>query len=111
MPAHGSDFGLFLHAEVLGMQKIIFIKDEDGLYDRDPKKHAGARRYGVIGLDELLADLPAETILDRALFHAWRAARHVQRVQIINGLERGQLTAALAGQDVGTVIVKRGARS
>ena len=111
LPAHGSDFGLFLHAEVLGMQKIIFIKDEDGLYDRDPKKHAGARRYGVIGLDELLADLPAETILDRALFHAWRAARHVQRVQIINGLERGQLTAALAGQDVGTVIVKRGARS
>lgn len=111
LPAHGSDFGLFLHAEVLGMQKIIFIKDEDGLYDRDPKKHAGAKRYGVIGLDELLADLPAETILDRALFHAWRAARHVQRVQIINGLERGQLTAALAGQDVGTVIVKRGARS
>src|SRR5687768_521359 len=111
LPAHGSDFGLFLHAEVLGMQKIIFIKDEDGLYDRDPKKHDGAKRYGVIGLDELLADLPAETILDRALFHAWRSARHVQRVQIINGLERGQLTAALAGQDVGTVIVKRGARS
>ncbi len=111
LPAHGSDFGLFLHAEVLGMQKIIFVKDEDGLYDRDPKKHAGARRYGVIGLDELLADLPAETILDRSLFHAWKAARHVQRVQIINGLERGQLTAALAGQDVGTVIVKRGARS
>jgi molybdenum storage protein len=111
LPAHGSDFGLFLHAEVLGMQKIIFIKDEDGLYDRDPKKHAGATPYGVIGLDELLADLPAETILDRALFHAWSAARHVQRVQIINGLERGQLTAALAGQDVGTVILKRGARS
>jgi molybdenum storage protein len=111
LPAHGSDFGLFIHAEVLGMQRIVFVKDESGLHDRDPKKHAGAVPYGVIGLDELMAELPAETILDRALFRAWSAARHVQRIQIVNGLVRGQLTAALAGEDVGTVIVKQGARS
>jgi len=110
LPAHGSDFGLFMHAEVLGMEKIIFVKDEDGLYDADPKKHPGARRYGVIELDELLAELPDETILDRALFRAWSAARHVKRVQIVNGLVSGQLTAALAGEDVGTVILK-GARA
>jgi molybdenum storage protein len=108
LPAHGSDFGLFIHAEVLGMQKIIFVKDEDGMYDRDPKKHAGAVKYGRVDLDSLLAELPDETILDRALFHAWRSARHVRRVQIVNGLVRGQLRAALAGEEVGTVIVKRG---
>jgi molybdenum storage protein len=111
LPAHGSDFGLFIHAEVLGMSKIIFVKDEDGLYDRDPKRHDGAVKYGVVDLDELLADLPDETILDRALFQAWSAARHVERVQIVNGLVRGQLRAALAGEDVGTVIVKRGRAS
>src|SRR5687767_4379723 len=33
LPVHGSDFGLFLHAEVLGMRRIIYVKDEDGLYD------------------------------------------------------------------------------
>ena len=43
LPSHGSDFGLFIHAEVLGMKRIIFVKDEDGLYDRDPKKHADAK--------------------------------------------------------------------
>jgi molybdenum storage protein len=107
LPAHGSDFGLFVHAEVLGMRRIIFIKDEDGLYDRNPRRHPDARLFGAIDLDDLLAELPDETILDRTLFKAWKAARHVERIQIVNGLVRGQVTAALAGQDVGTVIRKR----
>jgi molybdenum storage protein len=107
LPTHGSDFGLFIHAEVLGMSKMIFVKDEDGLYDRDPKKDKGARRFGKITLDELLGQLPDDTILDRTLFKAWKDARHVKHIQIVNGLKRGQLAAALAGDDtVGTVITK-----
>ena len=106
LPTHGSDFGLFIHAEVLGMRKLIFVKDEDGLYDKDPKKHKDAVPYRTIALDDLLAELPQETILDRTLFHAWKNARHVQEIQIVNGLVRGQLTAALAGEEVGTTIFK-----
>jgi molybdenum storage protein len=106
LPAHGSDFGLFIHAEVLGMHRIIFVKDEDGLYTKDPKKHKDARLIPKITLDELLADMPEELILDRLLFSAWRTARHVERVQIVNGLKRGELTRALAGEDVGTVITR-----
>lgn len=107
LPSHGSDFGLFVHAEVLGMQRMIFVKDEDGLYDCDPKKHSDARLIPKIGLDELLENLPDELILDRELFQVWRNARHVKRVQIINGLKPGQLSRALAGEDVGSVIEKR----
>jgi molybdenum storage protein len=106
LPAHGSDFGLFIHAEVLGMRRLIFVKDEDGLYTKDPKKHKDARLIPRATLDELLADMPEELILDRLLFTAWRTARHVERVQIVNGLRRGELSRALAGEDVGTVIVK-----
>ena len=106
LPAHGSDFGLFEHAEVLGMRRLIFVKDEDGLYDRDPKRHPDAKLIPHIQLEELLANMPEELILDRQLFEAWRDARHIQRVQIINGLKPGQLTRALAGDDVGTVIEK-----
>ncbi len=106
LPAHGSDFGLFEHAEVLGMRRLIFVKDEDGLYDRDPKRHPDAKLIPHIQLEELLANMPEELILDRQLFEAWRDARHIQRVQIINGLKSGQLTRALAGDDVGTVIEK-----
>ena len=110
LPTHGSDFGLFIHAEVLGMRKMIFVKDEDGLHDKDPKKHKDAVPYGVIALDDLLRDLPEDTILDRTLFHAWKHSRHVERIQIVNGLKRGQLAAALAGEDVGTVITKEKSR-
>jgi molybdenum storage protein len=106
LPTHGSDFGLFIHAEVLGMRKMIFVKDEDGLYDKDPKKHPDARPYRTIGLEDLLKELPDETILDRTLFQAWKNARHVQEIQIVNGLVRGQLSAALRGEEVGTTIFK-----
>jgi len=106
LPAHGSDFGLFMHAEVLGTSRIIFVKDEDGLYDRDPKKHKDAKLIPRITLEELLEKMPEDLILDRQLFETWRTARHVKRVQIVNGLRRGELARALAGEDCGTVIEK-----
>jgi molybdenum storage protein len=109
LPMHGSDFGMFQLAEVMGMQRVIFVKDEDGLYDRDPKRHAGAKRIAKISLAELMKQMPAENILDLELFHAWEKAKNVQRVQIVNGLVAGQLAAAVRGEDVGTVIAKEAA--
>jgi molybdenum storage protein len=106
LPMHGSDFGLFQLAEVLGMKQVIYVKDEDGLYDRDPKKHPGARKFDKITLAELLPQLPEDNILDRELFHAWSHAKNLERITIVNGLQRGQLTRAMRGEDVGTVIVK-----
>jgi molybdenum storage protein len=106
LPAHGSDFGLFIHAEVLGMKRIVFVKDEDGLYTKDPKRHRDAKHIPRIDLEELLADLPDELVLDRALFSAWRTSRHIERVQIVNGLKPEQILRALDGEDVGTVITR-----
>jgi molybdenum storage protein len=106
LPAHGSDFGLFIYAEVLGMRRIVFVKDEDGLYTKDPKKHRDAVRIPKTTLPELLADMPEETILDKLLFDVWKTARHVKEVQIVNGLVRGELGRALAGEPVGTVITR-----
>jgi len=106
LPTHGSDFGLFIHAEVLGMRRILFVKDEDGLYTKDPKKHDDAKLIERITLDELMKDLPDELILDRQLFQTWQRARHIKEVQIVNGLVPGQITRALDGEPVGTVIVK-----
>ena len=106
LPAHGADFGLFILAEVLGMKRLVFVKDVDGLYDRDPNKHSGAKLIPKITLAELTAHLPDELCIDKQLLDTWKNARHVQRVQIVNGLKPGELTRALAGEDVGTVITK-----
>jgi molybdenum storage protein len=110
IPMHGSDFGLYQLAEVLGMKQVIYVKDEDGLYDKDPKKHPDARRFGKVTLDELLPQLPEDNILDRELYHAWSQAKNLRRISIINGLKFGQLTRAMRGEDVGTVIVKAAAQ-
>ncbi len=107
LPTHGSDFGLFIHAEVLGTKRIIFVKDEDGLYDRDPKRSKDAKLIPKITLEELMANMPKELIIDRQLFTAWQRGRHVEQVQIVNGLVPGQLTKALAGEPVGTVITRK----
>jgi molybdenum storage protein len=107
---HGSDFGMFQLAEVLAMKQLIFVKDEDGLHDKDPKRHPDATPIRRITLEELMTRLPEENILDRELFHAWTTAKNLRRIQIVNGLVPGQLTRALRGEDAGTVIVKEGAR-
>jgi molybdenum storage protein len=109
VPMHGSDFGLFQLAEVLGMKQVIYVKDEDGLYNKDPKKHKDAKKYGRVTLEELVANPPEENILDEELFRTWSEAKNLKRIVIVNGLVPGQLTRALDGEDVGTVITKGGA--
>jgi molybdenum storage protein len=106
LPTHGPDFGLFILAEVLGMKKLVFVKDVDGMYDKDPNKHSDAKLIKSITLDRLMADLPSELCLDKQLLDAWKNARHVEKVQIVNGLKHGDLTRALAGEDAGTVITR-----
>jgi molybdenum storage protein len=110
VPMHGSDFGMFQLAEVLGMKQLIFVKDEDGLYDRDPKKDPGATKYSSVALSHLLANPPEENILDEELYRTWAEAKNLKRVVIVNGLVPGQLTKALDGEEVGTIITKDGAR-
>ncbi len=110
LPQHGSDFGLFQLAEVLSMGQLIFVKDQDGLYDKDPALHPDARLIPRITLAELLANPPPTNILDEELFRAWASAKNLTRIQIVNGLRPGMLAAAVRGEDVGTVIVKEAAR-
>jgi len=110
VPMHGSDFGLFQMAEVLGFKQVIFVKDEDGLYDKDPKKHKDAKKYGKVALEDLIKNPPTENILDEEMYRTWAEAKNIKRVVIVNGLKPGQLTRALDGEDVGTVITKGGAQ-
>ena len=106
LPMHGSDFGLFQMAEVLGFGQVVFVKDEDGLYDKDPKKHADAKKLPNMTLEQLLANMPEENILDEELFRAWKHAKNTKRIAIVNGLKRGELSKAVRGEDAGTVVTK-----
>ena len=106
IPPHRSDAGSYLLAECFGCASLTLIKDVDGLYDRDPKRHANACFIADITVAELrernLPTLP----FDRVLLDLLTCGRLVKRFQVINGLKPHLLEAALDGQVVGSVIRK-----
>jgi molybdenum storage protein len=104
IPPQRTDTGCFLIAEVFGARRMIYVKDEDGLYTADPKKDPTARHIPRISLQELLALDQNDLVVERAVLDLMLTARHIREIQFVNGLKPGQLTAALAGQPVGTII-------
>lgn len=106
IPANRTDAGVFLSAEVLGVKRALFIKDEDGLYSDDPKKNPNATFIPRIGAQELLKRDLDDLVLERVVFEYLTRARFCHELQIVNGLKPGLVTRALAGEDVGTIIYK-----
>jgi molybdenum storage protein len=104
IPPQRTDTGCFLIAEVFGARKMIFVKDEDGLFDADPKKDASARHIPRIGVHELLSRDLDDLVVERAVLELMARARHIHEIQFVNGLKPGQLTGALEGEPVGTII-------
>src|SRR3954449_2451503 len=104
IPPQRTDTGCFLIAEVFGARKMIFVKDEDGLYTADPKKDPAARFIPRISVQELLRRDLDDLVVERAVLDLMLRARNIKEIQFVNGLKPGQLTAALNGEPVGTVI-------
>jgi molybdenum storage protein len=104
IPPQRTDTGCFLIAEVFGARKMIYVKDEDGLYTADPKKDPHARHIGRISVQDLLARDLNDLIVERAVLELMLNARSIKEIQFVNGLKPGQLTAALDGEPVGTVV-------
>ncbi len=109
IPPHRTDTGAYLIAEVFGARSMIYVKDEKGLYTADPKKDPEAEFIPRISIAELAElDLP-DVVVERAVLELMPHAQHCRSIQVINGLEPGTLTAALAGEHVGTIISADGA--
>jgi molybdenum storage protein len=104
IPPHGSDAGSYLVGEVFGARTIILLKDVDGLYSADPKTHPDAEFIPEISAADLLRrqlpTLPIEPVVLKLLTRA----RLAKSIRIINGLVSGNLSRALAGESVGTLI-------
>jgi molybdenum storage protein len=104
IPPYRTDAGCFLVAEQFGCKAMIYVKDEDGLYTANPKTSKGATFIAKISVDEMKAKGLHDSILEFPVLDLLKSARHVRQVQIVNGLVPGNLTRALAGQHVGTII-------
>jgi molybdenum storage protein len=104
IPPHRTDAGVFLSCEFLGARRAIFIKDEDGLYTDDPKKDPTATHIPRIKAKELAERNLPDVVVERVLLDYLPRSRWCKELQIVNGLKKGQVLAALEGQDVGTII-------
>lgn len=104
LPPYRTDAGCYLVAEQFGCKAMIYVKDEDGLYTANPKTAKGATLIPKISVDEMKAKGLQDSILEFPVLDLLKASRHVRQVQIINGLVPGNLTRALAGEHVGTLI-------
>jgi len=104
IPPYRTDAGCYLVAETYGCRRMIFIKDEDGLYTANPKTDPSAEFIPEITVDELIErDLP-DLVVERPVLSLMRNARHVREIQVINGLRPGHLRRAVEGEHVGTII-------
>ena len=112
IPPHRTDCGAFLLAENIGARSLIFLKDEKGLFDKDPKKvpvsdqvelkffdRISARELIELDLDDLIIERPILALLQRS--------KCLKELQIIDALNHpDHILAALEGEHVGTIIFK-----
>jgi molybdenum storage protein len=110
IPPHRTDCGAFLLAENIGARSLIYLKDEKGLFSKDPKKakeneeltyydRISAKALLELDLDDLIIERPILTLLQRC--------KCLSELQIIDALHHPEhIKAALQGEHVGTIIYK-----
>jgi molybdenum storage protein len=104
IPPHRTDTGSYLVSEVFGARSMIFIKDVDGLYTADPKNDRKATFIPEITVAELEAMGLDDFVIERSVLEMMKNAEQRRSIQVINGLVPGNLTRALNGEPVGTII-------
>jgi molybdenum storage protein len=106
IPIHRTDVGTLILADLIGARSCIFIKDEKGLYTDDPKKNPDAEFIEKIEVKQLVHRNLDDLIIERPCLEILQNSQVIHQIQIINGMEEGNITRALKGQNVGTIIYK-----
>ena len=104
IPTHRTDAGVYLTAEVVGAASCIFVKDEKGLFTANPKADRNATFIPRISVKELRALNLPDLVVEPVVLDYLERARCVREIQIIDGRVKGNLTRALNGEHVGTII-------
>jgi molybdenum storage protein len=110
IPPHRTDCGAFLLAENIGARSLIYLKDEKGLYEKDPKKVDIAARkdlqfYDRISAKKLLEMDLDDLIIERPILTLLQRAKCLKKLQIIDAIRHpDHILAALEGKHVGTII-------
>jgi uridylate kinase len=108
LPALKTDEDAAITADFLGAELILNITDVDGVYDKIPQKHPGARKYDKLSYDQF-CDLISHLSTGagaKAPFTmiATRIAQRSGIKIIVLSPDPENIKRALAGEQVGTLI-------
>ncbi len=106
LPPNRTDVGAFLLSEVIGAKQCIFVKDVNGLYTDNPKTNSNAEFIPRIGAKELIERDLDDLVVERMVLVSLLNAGNTKQIQIINGTVEGNITRALNGEHIGTIIYK-----
>ncbi|AXA84359.1 UMP kinase [Lysobacter oculi] len=105
-PFFTTDSGAALRAIEIGADLLLKATKVDGVYDRDPKKHADAVRFDTLDYDQIITrDLQ---VMDTAAFALCRDAEMPMRIFDMD--RPGALLGILRGESIGTLVQGRAAR-
>jgi uridylate kinase len=101
-PFFTTDTAAALRAMEIGAEILLKATKVDGVYDKDPAKHADARRYTTVTFtDALRQDLK---VMDATAFALCRD--NEMRIIVFDMTTRGNIHRVVCGEPVGTTIVK-----
>jgi uridylate kinase len=96
-------------ASQIGAEFIVKATDQDGVYTKDPKKYADARKLDTLSFDELSQFMEQDKhkagihqVIDPEAVRLLKAKRI--KTIVVNGLDPNNLIAAMKGEKVGTTI-------
>ena len=104
-PFFTTDSGAALRAIEIGADLLLKATKVDGVYDKDPKKHADAVRYDSLSYDEVIGK--GLEVMDTAAFALCRDSDLPLRVFDMG--QPGVLLRILHGEKIGTLVRGRSA--
>jgi len=102
-PFFTTDSGAALRAIEIGADLLLKATKVDGVYDKDPKKHAYAVRFDTLTYDEVIAR--ELEVMDTAAFALARDSDLPLR--IFDMSQPGELLKILRGANIGTLVSGR----
>ena len=104
-PFFTTDSGAALRAIEIGADLLLKATKVDGVYDKDPNKHADAVRYDTLSYDQVISQ--GLEVMDTAAFALARDSDLPLRVFDMG--QPGELLKILRGENIGTLVHGRDA--
>ncbi len=109
VPGHSTDAVSAMLAEQVGADLLINATNVDGVYERDPKKDPGAKRFNSLTAEELLKIVKTDSyqagtssVIDPKAAEIIRKNR--LKTAIVDGRKVGNIISAIQGDVRGTTI-------